>query len=121
MRFVVYRTSGGNNGHQPCEGAFKETIACVDERNYGSPEEFNKNQTWCQGDWFSFGENHRINERGHILRDVGKIEVWMIEFNTVEELVSFCRSADVSGEVVVGKYHKNSDYNFIEIYDDYRE
>lgn len=118
MKFVVRRTSEWDDEVSPCKEAKRDSVVRVETRTCLSPEEFDKRFAKQEGKWFSVGTNHRVNEKGLIVRDNGLIDVWSIELNSLEELVDF---VDKYGEIVVGVDWHNQDYKAIEIYDDYRE
>ena len=118
MKFVVYRTSSWNNEISPCEEARRDSIVRVETRTCLSPEEFDKRFAKQEGTWLSVGTNHRVNERGWIVRDREMIDVWSIEINSLEELADFVNKY---GEIVIGFNCNNQEYKYIEIYDDYRE
>lgn len=118
MKFIVSRTSAWGDEKPPCEEAKRDSIVRVETRTLYTPEEFDKRFAQREGKWLSVGTNHRVNEKGYITRDNGTIDVWSVEFNTLEELIEFC---DKYGSVVIEDYMWNKAYREIEIYDDYRE
>lgn len=118
MKFIVSRTSQWDDEIAPCEEAKRDSIVYVETRACLSPEEFDKRFAKQEGKWFSVGTNHRVNERGWLVRDKGTIDVWSVEFNTLDELVEFC---DKHGDIVIENCRWNKAYKEIEIYDDYRE
>ena len=85
----------------------------------GSAEEFDKRHGKTQGAWLSIGTNHRFNNKGYITRDLGEIDSWGMEINTLEELMEFKNR--VGEELVIGRSFSNPEFPMIEIYDDYRE
>ena len=118
MKFIVSRTSIWNDEIKPCEEAKRDSIVCVETRALYTPEEFDERLAQREGKWFSVGTNHRVNEKGYITRDIGMIDVWSVEFNTLEEIIEFCDKYD---SVVIEYCIWNKAYKQIEIYDDYRE
>lgn len=116
MKFVVTRASGGNS---PCEEAKLESIVWVQTFLFKTPEEFDKRLGFHDGKkWYDEGTNHRVNEDGGIERDYGTVDAWIIELNTLDDLIAFCKKY---GDVVIGDYYMNRYYKYITIYDDYIE
>ena len=118
MKFIVSRTSMWGEGKSPCEEAKRDSIVCVETRTLYTPEAFDERFAKREGKWLSVGTNHRVNKKGYITRDNGMIDVWYVEFNTLEELIEFCNKY---GNVVIEDYMWNEEYKEIEIYDDYRD
>lgn len=118
MKFVVRRTSEWNDKVSPCEEAKRDSIVRVETRACLSPEEFDERFAKREGKWLSVGTNHRVNEKGWIVRDNGLIDVWSVEVNTLDELVEFYNKY---GRLVIEDCMWNEAYKEIEIYDDYRE
>lgn len=110
MKFIVLRTSMRySDGEKPCEGCTRERVIRIDERVVDSHEKL------LYEDWFARGENHRVVS-GRIRRDIIE-EDWVLEINTIDELLEFSR---VHGEKII--VSNNGENNpSIEIYDDYRE
>lgn len=52
----------------------------------------------------------------NLSREKYKIEVWCIEFNSIEEIIAF---RNKYGDVIISKIY--DEYDYIEIYDNYRE
>lgn len=52
----------------------------------------------------------------NLSREKKKIEVWCIEFNSIEELLAF---RNKYGAIIISKIY--DEYDYIEIYDDYCE
>lgn len=70
-------------------------------------------------------EDNRV-KRKTIIDDLGRErEEWTIKINSLQELNNFIEqiafSENYNGEIVMGYYHLNNKYKFIEIYDNYRE
>lgn len=118
MKFIVSRTSVWDDEKSPCEEAKRDSVVRVETRTLYTPEAFDERFAQKEGKWLSVGTNHRVNEKGYITRDNGMIDVWSVEFNTIEELIEFCNKY---GSVVIEDYMWNKAYKEIEIYDDYRE
>lgn len=117
MKFIVSRTSVGKD-ISPCTEAKRDSVVYTEFRTFGSPEAFDKYRAKREGKWLSVGTNHRVNEHGCITRDNGTMDVWMIELNSLEELIMFCNKY---GDVIIRDNMYNEQYKEIEIYDDYRE
>ncbi len=117
MLFHVTRTSiwGENKPHDKC---IPIKLTRVDSRTFRTPEEYDERLGKRDGKWLSFGTNHRI-EDGRIVRDFGVADVWCIEINSLEELMSFKK--DVDEELVIGVSYIDEKTPYIEIYDAYRE
>jgi hypothetical protein len=113
MKFRITRTSVCDNV-KPCEKAVKGKYLYICTRTY-TEEEFNKRFAHRDGLWRSKGINHRVNKDGNIQRDDER-ECFIIEFNTLEELVQF---VETNGDIVVSTLDSN--IPTIEIYDGYRE
>lgn len=118
MKFIVTRTSVWNDEKSPCEEAKHDSIVRVQTRTLYTPEAFDEKFAKQEGKWLSVGTNHRVDEKGYITRDNGMVNVWSVEFNTINELVEFCNKY---GDVVIQNCMWNKAYKEIEIYDDYRE
>ena len=114
MKFRITRTSGSSvDEAKPCEKAVKGTYLYTHTRTC-TEEEFNRKFADREGLWRSKGINHRVDSRGYIQRE-HEIEGFLIEINTLEELVAFI---DEVGEIIISKDNPMPE---IEIYDDYRE
>lgn len=114
MKFRITRTSGNYfDEAKPCEKAVKGTYLYTHTRSC-TEEEFNRKHAHREGLWRSKGINHRVDSRGYIQRE-DEIEGFLIEINTLEELVAFI---DEVGEIIISKDNPLPE---IEIYDDYRE
>jgi hypothetical protein len=112
MKFIVKRTSVWDN-KQPCDEAILEKVPNYDQRNFKSPEE---HDLCLKEKWFSRGTEHSINTRG-IVRRLEDIDIWVININSLEELLSFYKKY---GQLVISSSYFNRQPE-IEIYDDYRE
>lgn len=116
MKFTVKRASMWESETPPCEEAARENIIDVDTRTFRSPEAFDA--IHGSGAWFSKGTNHTINEMGCITREIGMVNVWMIEINTLDELMKFYEKY---GNIIIQDCIWNKSYKEILIYDDYIE
>ena len=117
MKFIIRRASIWGD-ESPCEESKRDTIVRVDKRTFCTPEEFNERCGKREGEWFSVGTNHRISKSGGIARDYGTVDVYLMEINTLEELMKFCEKY---GDVIIGNCYLNDDYKEILIYDTYIE
>lgn len=102
MKFVIIT----HGGECPCDGAKRGTIPKTETRLLRSAEEFDKRYSKDEGVWFSVGSNHRIGKDGCIRRDIGTRNVWTIEINSLEELMSFIAKY---GAIVVDNYSYDND------------
>lgn len=118
MIFQVTRTSLWDDDIPPCDEAFKIKLTLLDIRTFRSPEEHDRKCAKHTGSWLSMGTNHRYDSDGHIMRDLGEVEKWGVEINSLDELMEFqkkyCR-------LILQISHIDSTTPCIEIYDDYRE
>lgn len=119
MKFIITRTSEWGDS-SPCTEAKRSQVVRVETRTLRTPEEFDKRLAVGEGAWLSVGTNHRIGKDGYICRDREMMDVWIIEVNSIEELIALSRKY---GEIIVGDHYLNSndEYPTLEIYDDYRE
>ena len=120
MKFIIKRTSGRANS-SPCVEAKEEQVVRIETRTpFHSPEEFDKKFAYREGSWLSVGTNHRIGKNGYICRDREMMDVWVVEINSIEELVALSRKY---GEIIIRDHYLdiNDMYPTLEIYDDYRE
>ena len=108
--FLVIRSSSLDDDVPPCEGAKQYQVKRVDRRSVDDPKKIPLNRG-TDGDWYTRGENHRV-ENGMICRDVGWKTEWFVE---IPDIMAFVRRY---GQCVVS--HRDG-YPCIEIYDDYRE
>lgn len=117
MIFEISRTSVWDEHTKPHEAAFKKAMPVYDLRTCTEDEynaririssvgEFNK-------PWREYGTEHTVNERGDIKRRVRDAEQWVIQIESLEELLQFAGKSEI---IVSG-----GDAPYIEIYDDYRE
>jgi hypothetical protein len=110
MIFHVTRTSIWSE-KKPCDGVFQGKYTWIDTRTVDDPSKLFGVQ---KDQWYTTGENHRV-EDGFIKRDLIK-DGWMIEINTLEELLDFCK--EIKEEIVLTCKDGTPG---IEIYDAYRE
>lgn len=112
MEFVITRTS--TYGGQPHERAVKKSKPDYHCYN-GTEEEWNERMA-PNNQWRDRGTEHQVLEDGTIKRRLGDVSVWLMNFNTLEELLEFVKEVECS--VIIGT---DEDGNELEIYDDYRE
>lgn len=108
MKFIIDRTTCSTN-ERPCKEAKQEMITCAHFRT--KPVEYMK-QHFPNEDWTGF-----YNCPGGCKKDYKKSR-WVMEFNTLEELLDFRKKY---GELVICSDIYYSDLYVIEIYDSYRE
>jgi hypothetical protein len=118
MLFQVTRTSK-NETIKPHDSCFPIQLNKVEWTLFYRPEEYDETFADKRGKWFDNGTNHRKDKDGHIIRDMGMIDVWGIEINSIEELVAF-REA-VGEELILTTSPTDLVSPAIEIYDSYRE
>lgn len=111
MLYIVKRTSEWASDVPPCTGAVKLPLIRVDRRSVDDPKKIPANRG-TNGDWFTRGTNHRI-EDGNICRDIGTYNEWFVD---IEDVLLFVKKY---GSCVLSVGEK--DVPTIEIYDDYRE
>jgi hypothetical protein len=72
---------------KPCDEAKEQNLTPLDIRDVKTLEEA-KGKIWYN-DWLQGGENHR-EENGMVVCDKkATVTQWVVDFNTLEELVSF--------------------------------
>jgi len=110
--YIVERTSGPIfSTKAPCPGAKKSFVVYVDERIVDDPKKINAyshTEAW----WYSKGTNHRV-ENGHIKRDLGFNEVYVLKIPDIWAFV------EKHGQCVLSI--NSEGFRVVEIYDDYRE
>lgn len=112
MRFIVSRTSSGD--YKPCKEAYEYELTNVDIRTVDDPKKLSfKND---RDGWFKIGTNHRMID-GKIARDIGKVDVWVIDINSIEDLVVFKKQY---GPLILRTSYIDNQTIEIEIYDTYR-
>ena len=113
MKFIIYRSSTWTDENPNVEGTIETPVHLIDRCYHKHQlEQFSKNHTDIKqvrvGKWE--GTNTTPQRR------------WVIEFNTIEELLAF---VDKYSKVIVHKgdflLRNKEGYREIEIYDDYRE
>ena len=115
MKFIISRASEWGDD-SPHNNAKKEFVEHWHIRTC-SEESFDEKLSFREGLWRSKGKDHTVTEKGYIKRRESDVEVWIIEINTLEELIklsSECR-------IIVGPISETHNLPTIEIYDDYRE
>lgn len=113
MKFIVSRTSGGDNA--PCENAVLFKMPYTQKcNNCHTFEEYAEchNQKWTD-----FGENHRINADGIIERTM-YATCWYIEISSLEDLVKLQNKCEE--ELIIHENYLNNEYPEVEIYDAWR-
>ena len=121
MQFIVKRTSDWEQNNPPCRGAVETLVQVWDFRTFKTPQEHDAKL--CQGhrpsqQWLEKGTEHGTYEGG-IKRRLDDKKGWVIEINSLEELIEFSKEY---GELVVSNFTStNYEVPTIEIYDDYRE
>jgi hypothetical protein len=88
MKFVISRKRVSvTENKRPCDEAREEELTPLDYRTVKTLEEA-KGKVWYK-DWLESGENHR-EEYGEVVCDKkDKTKKWVIEINTLEELIAF--------------------------------
>lgn len=112
MKFIIDRASNWRDT-EPCKEAVKEVVTFTDTRNWESFEEYAKH---CNDNFLVEGFDHKVVD-GHIERKINR-EVYVIEFNTLEELMSFINKY---GNIVIYKHSDDCELNQITIYDSWIE
>ena len=115
MKFIVSKTSNYGDP-KPCDEAKVSTFTRVDTRTVDCPSKllFPSNELWLQE-----GENHRI-VNGEITRDFPDQLCWVVEIDSLEELLEFMDKQDV--DLVLSREEDSlENVPTIELYDDYRE
>jgi hypothetical protein len=114
MKYQVKRVSTGKDV-SPCEGAYLETHENWDVRDV-SEEQFNERYSRGNGGlWKEVGKNHTVIY-GYIARQMEDEEIWVIDINTLEELMAFI---DKNGTIIIE--HERPNIPLIYIYDGYIE
>lgn len=120
MIFQLCRTSDRINGYKkPLDNCIPMQLVRPETRNCRTPEEFDARFSKREGKWLENGTNHRVDARGYITRDIGLVDIWSIEINSLEELMDFKKA--VGEELVLTTSWIDNKTPCIEIYDDYRE
>ncbi len=114
MEFLIKRTRYW--GEKPCKEAKPKKFVHIDWRTVKTLAEARK-QDWGD-EFFARGTNHR-EEKGMVARDLSPTARWVIEINTLEELIKL---SDKYGDIILGytDLYKGIEYE-LEIYDTYRE
>jgi hypothetical protein len=112
MIFEICRTSnsyGFDHKKPPITGCSIGIKDIVEARSYSSFEQYEK--IWGHS-FYSRGTDHKVLPEGGISRVIRQDNVWLIEINTLEELIALSTLED--DHLVITK-------NTIEIYDTDRE
>lgn len=127
MVFQIIKTSGCcyPPDHKPHEQCVLAKLPMVQKLNFDSPEQYNeliaKHQK--KPKWFDEGINHRqgrdLRNCHYIARDMGETDVWVIEINSIEDLIKFQQS--VNEELILRVSPIDYETPCLEIYNDYRE
>lgn len=116
MEFIITRSSDFLSKKQPIDGSYQKEITRVDVRSISDPSEFDYPR--LREEWYKAGTNHRVIN-GKIARDLGIEKVWVVNINTLEELMNF---KDECGEdIIITASYIDHTTPEIEIYDSYRE
>lgn len=110
MKFIIKRISAYKE--KPCDRAVKAERFVTEKRSC-TEEYFDKEFSEWQGKWRSKGKNHTVDEKGWIQREIEE-ECFIIELNTLEELVDFVKEIDE--EVII--WTDRNGLCFLEINDD---
>lgn len=116
MNYIIKRSSVWDEETPPCEKAYNIELLRWECRTV-SEEEFDRKFSASEGTWRSKGSNHKVDERGYVLRSHPD-ETWVVDISSIEELIEFSREY---GQLVFSCEHYAYDLPSIEIYDDYRE
>ena len=118
MIFEIKRMSDIFSTRKPYEKCFEIEITETEKAPYKSFEEYNE-KSGNKLKWTQRGTNHRVLEDGCIARDFGKNKAYVMEINSLEELIAFKK--DVGYEVIIYNSEiENVDFG-IKIYDGYLE
>lgn len=117
MEFLLTSTSGWVENQIPNTVIKKYTK--IEVRGFSSFEEFDKQLSRMEGNWFSKGVNHKTS-KGRIQREFPNgAEGHFIEINSIEELLEFHKK--VGSELIITSATDNESIPAIEIYNYYRE
>ena len=118
MKFVICRTSMWTE-EKPYEKCVREIVDRIEVRSLNTPEQYDTRFSTREGKWLSRGVNHCINEEGYIQRThKNDREVWVIEVNTLDELIALQKEI---GEELILSTVRYDGVPSLEIYDSYRE
>ncbi|NOX21122.1 MAG: hypothetical protein GXO99_07705 [Nitrospirae bacterium] len=88
MKFLISRkVQSISNTEKPCEEAVKEELTPLDYRTVETLEEAKKKIWYKQ--WYEGGTNHREEDGMVVCERKEKEERWVVEINTLEELIKF--------------------------------
>ena len=113
MKFIIYRSSTWTDENPNVEGANETDVHLIDNCYHKHLfEQFSKNHT----------DIKQVGAEKWKGTNTTPQRLWVIEFNTIEELLAFI---DKYGKVIIHKksfvLQNKEGYREIEIYDDYRE
>jgi hypothetical protein len=86
MEFIIERTSSDN---KPCKEAIPRDATYIDRRTVKTLKEA-KAKAWGK-EFFEHGVNHR-EECGMVARDLDERRIYVINIDTLEELIPFQKS-----------------------------
>ena len=117
MEFLISRTL--SHGEKPCREAKSKEFIYIDRRTVKTLAEARlpKYKHWSDA-FFASGTNHR-EENGMIARDCEPQKKWVVNIDTLEDLIKF---EDKYNDIILSEkdgYH-GIKYS-LEIYDGYRE
>ena len=113
MEFIIERTS---TNKKPCKEAVPRDAVYIDRRTVKTLAEA-KQQSWGR-DYFGRGSNHR-EELGMVARDFDEQRIYIININTLEELIAF---SEKYGQIILAEEDSYKGYKYsLEIYDGWRE
>ena len=88
MKFVVSRKMVSvTEKKKPCDEAIEEELTALDYRTVKTLAQA-KGKIWYKS-WFEGGENHREEDGMVVCDKKEKVKAWVVEINTLEELVAF--------------------------------
>ena len=121
MEFLVERTSvwAAIDFKKPCKEAIAKEFVYIDRRTAKTLIEAKlpKHKHWAD-EFFSRGTNHR-EERGMIARDLESQKKWVINIDTLEDLIKLVNKY---GDIIVVQVDDYKGIELcIEIYDGYRK
>ncbi len=117
MKFTISRASG-TDAVPPIPEARREIVTTWDFRGFHTPEEHDKRTPWATP-WLERGTEHGT-WAGGIKRRLDDREVWVVEFNTLEEVVALVQR---EGDIIFREGFDSFEVGplAIIIYDDYIE
>lgn len=97
MKFIIStKTVSLTHSKKPCNEAQEMALTPLDFRDVRTLDEA-KTKIWYKN-WIEDGENHRV-ENGMVVSDKKtKVDQWVADFNSLEELLAF---QDRYGDIVI--------------------